>query len=96
MENGLAISRPALPVKRSPDEWRGILRDFEGSGETVKAYCAARGLSPKTFSSWRGRLRGGAPDAAPAFVAVPDPGVSPGWEVELDLGGGAVLRLRRA
>ena len=93
MENG---SAKRAPVKRSAAEWREIFRDWEASGEGVGAYCAARGISPKTFSKWRGRFRGESAEHAPAFVAVqaPEPR-SGGWEVELDLGGGVAFRLRR-
>ena len=84
---------PPVLVKRSAEDWRRLVRDFEASGETLKAWCAGRGFSPKTLSNWRSRLRG---DGAPAFVAVPESAPPPALEVELDLGGGAVLRLRRA
>ena len=84
---------PPVLVRRSPEDWRRLVGEFEASGETMKAWCAGRGFSPKTLSSWRCRLSGGGPE--PAFVAVPE-SAPPALEVELDLGGGAVLRLRRA
>ena len=46
MRNGFAGTGP---VKRSPEEWREIFRYHEETGGTVKAFCAARGISPKTF-----------------------------------------------
>ena len=85
---------PPAPLRRSAGEWRELVGEFEASGETLKAWCAGRGFSPKTLSNWRSRLRGDGPE--PAFVAVPDSGPPAAIEVELDLGGGTVLRLRRA
>ncbi len=85
---------PPAPVRRSAEDWRALVGEFEASGETLRAWCAGRGFSPKTLSNWRIRLRGDGPE--PAFVAVPDSVPPAAIEVELDLGGGAVLRLRRA
>ena len=93
MERDQTAGPPVL-VKRSAEDWGALVREFEASGETLKAWCAGRGFSPKTLSNWRCRLRGGGPE--PAFVAVPESAPPPALEVELDLGGGAVLRLRRA
>ena len=84
---------PPAPVRRSSEDWRELVREFEASGETLKAWCGGRGLSTKTLSNWRSRFREG---GAPAFVPVAESGPPPALEVELDLGGGAVLRLRRA
>ena len=84
---------PPAPVRRSAEDWRALVSEFEASGETMRAWSAARGFSPKTLSNWRSRLSG---DGAPAFVTVADSAPPPALEVELDLGGGAVLRLRRA
>ena len=92
MDRDQTAGPPAL-VRRSSEDWRELVREFEASGETLKAWCAGRGFSSKTLSNWRRRFR----SAAPAFVAVPaESGPPPALEVELDLGGGAVLRLRRA
>ncbi|MCY4462054.1 MAG: hypothetical protein OXC26_16950 [Albidovulum sp.] len=89
--NGSAGSRRA-PVVRSADEWSGIMADFERSGLSQREFCEFRGLSPKSFSNWRFRLR---PRGwTGSFVELAPP-VSSGWDVELDLGDGVVLRVRR-
>ena len=90
--NGSAGSRPA-PVVRSSDEWAGILADFERSGMSQRSFCESRGLSPKTFSNWRSRLAPGGGKGS--FVELAPPAVS-GWDVELELGDGVVLRVRRS
>ncbi len=89
--NGSAGSRRA-PVVRSADEWSGIMADFELSGLSQREYCEFRELSPKTFSNWRCRLRSGGGKGS--FVELAPP-VSSGRDVELDLGDGVVLRVRR-
>lgn len=90
--NGSADARPA-PVMRSEAEWTNIMVEFERSGMSQRKFCEARGLSLKTFANWRCRLgRGG---RRGSFVELAPPAVS-GWDVELDLGGGVVLRVRRS
>ncbi len=94
MENEPTGARPAAPVRRSAEECQETLRDFEVGGETAKSYHAARGLSHKTLSKWRSQLNNTA--SAPVFVAVHPPEPSPtGWDMELELGNGVVLRLKR-
>ena len=83
-----------VAIRRSPEEWESILKDFEDSGMSLASFCAERGISPKTASSWRRRLRQDPGDGAFVPIRAPEPS-TPGWEVELELGGGAVLRLRR-
>ena len=88
--DGLAGSR-SVPVVRSATEWTGIMADYERSGLSQRKFCASRGLSLKTFGNWRHRLGAG----KGSFVALSPPAES-GWDVELDLGDGVVLRLRRS
>ncbi len=78
-------------------EWRALMSDFERWEGSQVSFCAARGISRKTFQGWRRRLgltarstagkRGGFVEIASA------PGAA--WDVELSLGGGVVLRVRR-
>jgi hypothetical protein len=81
------------------------------SGETQRGFCARHGIAPSTFGWWQRRVRGEACDvigparddtgakglfvelAQPSPVAAP---ISAAWDVELELGAGVVLRLRRA
>ena len=81
------------PVVRSEAEWAVIMADFERSGLSRRAFCESRELSLKTFGNWRRRLclSGG----KGSFVELAPPAVS-GWDVELELGDGVVLRVRRS
>ena len=80
-------------VRRPTSAWQEIVSDCEASGLSGAAFCEREGLSYSTFCRWRRRLR----DAS-EFEFVPLSGEaveSPGWDVELELGDGLVLRLRR-
>jgi transposase-like protein len=96
-------------VRRSRAQWQSLVERAERSGLGVGQFCRHEGVSTASFYAWRRRLGAGAPQALPAaqptgeaaFLdlgtlragAATDAGT--GWEIELDLGAGAVLRLRR-
>ena len=101
-----ASTKPATQrrIRRGADEWREILARFEQSGQTREQFCTSQNLGLSTFSRWRQRLREkastpevGADDAVFVELAqeVPAPSSQP-WDVELQLGAGVCLRLRRA
>lgn len=94
--------------RRSASEWRTLMRAFSHSGMTRTQFCEHHGLSLGTFAWWRSHLRRGstavsAATTAPAsalFVELaqaeqPIVTVSASWDVELELGRGVFLRLRR-
>ena len=92
-------------VRRSEDEWRALFARFERAGQTIEQFCTEQGLGLSTFSRWRQRLRGeGRAEprgcSEPVFVELSSPEVAktdaPGWDVELQLGAGVYLRLRKA
>lgn len=86
-------------VRRSRAQWRRLVAEQAGSGLSQRAFCERRGLTYASFCGWKRRL-GDEPvsegDGA-AFVemAVAPAPPSSGWDVELALGDGVVLRLRR-
>jgi len=97
-------------VQRDAQTWWAIVqRQMEG-GLSQVAFCAAEGLSVSSLQNWKrkfvreGRFSEAPPTpaapAAPWFaeLAVPEPGsesVPPTWQIELELGGGVVLRIHR-
>ena len=97
-------------ARRTAAQWRKLVERFDGSGQTRGDFCAANGLALSTFDLWRrkvGQTQAGADDAHPESLFVEltnttEPAGSRtaagagGWEVELELGAGVVLRLRRA
>ncbi len=96
-------------VRRSEAQWRSLMTEFETSGISQHAFCARHGLAKSTFELWRRKLREARtadaidirPEAlfvelsAPVTDRAEAPPAAPAWEVELDLGAGVVLRLRR-
>lgn len=49
-------SPPGKGPHRDPDKeklWRKTLKEHAASGQNVRAFCAARGLSEPSFYSWR-------------------------------------------
>ena len=83
---------------RSEAEWRSLMAEFERWDGTQASFCAARGVSRKSFQSWRRRngfTAGAAAGKTGGFVKIAAAPGS-GWDVELSLGNGVVLRLRRS
>ena len=86
-------------IRRSQEQWRELLDRFERSGQTQEQFCAAHDLGLSTFSRWRKRLRRRSPMGSSDALFVELSQAAPlaqSWDVELQLGGGMCLRLRRA
>ena len=93
-------------TRRSRAQWQAVITRAERSPLGVAAFCRGEGIGTASLYSWRRRLAEGAPDAAPAPRGEPaflDLGALTGatttgaaWDIELELGAGVVLRLRRA
>ena len=86
--------------RRTANEWQELVSQFERSGQSRKAFCSSQGLSLSTFDLWKRKLRGTPArreeDGESMFVEVAqvEPTRSLSWDVELELGGGVVLRVR--
>ncbi len=99
------VTSPRARVRRSRAQWRRLIERAERSALSTAAFCRAESISTASFHLWRRRLRedieaaSAAPPAAAAFL---DLGIlessgapAPSWDIELELGAGVVLRLRR-
>lgn len=88
-------------VHRDAVAWQRIISEHQASGLSQRAFCEAQGIGLSTLQRWRQALkhsgsRAPARVAAP-FIALQREAVAPsGWALELELGGGVTLRLRRA
>ena len=86
-------------IRRGAKEWSALVAEQADSGLSQRAFCAARGVSLSSFCAARRRV-GASSVPAPRvedFVALPMGSMTmAGWGLELDLGEGVVLRLRRA
>lgn len=82
---------------RSEAEWRTLMTEYERRNGTQVSFRKARGVPQKTFQGWRrkrGLTAGAAAGKLGGFVKIA-PASGPGWDIELSLGDGVVLRLRR-
>lgn len=92
------MARQPNPV--TEQRWLALVRRWQGSGQSVRAFCERQRLSEPSFYLWRRVLRQrGLLDApartAPAFVEVAvaaEPVPAPG--IDLVLARGCVLRVR--
>jgi hypothetical protein len=92
-------------VRRSQQQWRELLARFAQSGQSREQFCAEQDLSVGSFTQWQRRLRepapvGGNSAEEAVFIELPraqaGAAAPPGsWELELQLGAGVVLRLKR-
>ena len=97
-------------ARRTAAQWRKLIERFDRSGQSRGKFCAANGLALSTFDLWRRKLgesQTPADEEHPEslFVELTNATEPSGsrsaagtgaWEVELELGAGMVLRLRRA
>ena len=100
------LNRPVVKqrIRRGQDEWRDIIARFEQSGQTRNQFCNEHNLGFSTFSRWRHQLRRAGASTLPSnseasFIELEPPtasNLSQAWDVELELGAGVVLRLRRS
>ena len=93
-------------VRRSRAQWQAVIARGERSPLGVSGFCRAEGIGTASFYKWRQRLVADArsetlaPVNEPRFLDLgPLAGpttVGSAWDIELELGAGVVLRLRRA
>lgn len=68
-EDGSGNATPRKRVRRGIEGWRTLISQQRASGETVDAFCAARGIPRSSLSKWRNRLES-APTPAAQFLPV--------------------------
>ena len=82
--------------RRSRDEWQRLVEQQADSGQTQAAFCAGHGISVASLQNWKRRLTVADAKPAPWFeLGTLADAKSIGWDIELDLGEGICLRLRR-
>lgn len=86
-------------VRRSEAQWREIFAAYETSDLSQAGFCRREGLALSTFQYHRRRLQTvtEASAAGPAVIDLGELGGDRpgGWEVEIALGDGVSLTLRR-
>lgn len=89
-------------IHRSREQWLQIIDDFQTSQLSIAAFCRQQQVSEGSFHRWRKLLRdSGALETEPLFVDITPPteqpasALTPAWDIELTLGDGMVLRVRK-
>lgn len=97
------LPRPKSRITRTKAQWKSLVEEFHTSGLTKTVFCKRHGIATSCLYRWQKVL---AEDAAPAtFIDITDPLASATaptpaqkshnhWQVELELGGGVILRVR--
>ena len=92
---------PQTQSRRSQDDWRQLMAEYEAGELTQRQFCEHHQLAYSTFCYWRKRLSAGAVRTELAATSVPliELPVLPmpeqtKWRLELELGQGVVLRLK--
>ena len=82
-------------IRRGRDEWQRLIAEQADGDLTQTAFCATRGISIGSLQNWKRRLAAKAPaESWLELGTLAERGAS-GWDIELDLGDGVCLRLRR-
>jgi len=89
--------------RRGAGQWQELVERQAEGGQSVETFCRSESISTASFYRWRKQLWGTSGGvertvtgglAAPSLEDLGALGGSGGWELELTLGGGVVLRLR--
>jgi transposase-like protein len=90
-------------TRHTDKEKARIIREFENYDGSAAAFCRQRGVSYQTFMNWRRRATTSLPIASepPAFLefelaTAPNRAASTCPLIELELGGGIILRIHPA
>ena len=84
------MARATKGSRRSPAEWQSVMDRQARSGLSRIAFCKRVGITLTSFDNWRRRLAARQPMTE--FVDVTPKPV--GWDVEVALPNGVVLRFR--
>lgn len=91
------MNETTLRKRRSREEWQHLIDTQAAGNLTQVAYCKANGLSLSSFRYWKRQLEAEQPAPVEPWVDLGtlDRRTGSGWDIELDLGKGICLRLRR-
>ena len=89
-------NRRSGPSGRTRSDWEALIGKFERSALSRQRFCAEASIPASSFDYWRRKLRREQATAAPGFIELPSISSGSSWDVELELGGGVVLRFRRS
>ena len=83
--------------RRTRAQWQRVVAAQMASGLSQAAYCARHRIAYSSFCRWKRELSRQESSVSPAFIELTTatPVSASGWDIELELGDGVVLRLRR-
>jgi len=98
------MAKPKHP-RRTKAQWVKLIEDKQHSPLSIEAYCQQHHLSVSNFYVWRTRLKQSPINTLPQHsrptandwrpIDLPPPAqAAPSWDIELDLPGGMMLRMR--
>lgn len=82
-------------ARRSREQWQQLLDEQRRSGLTQRQFCRSKDISVSSFQNWKRKLTQTGHDDAWLEVGQIPLGTASGWDIELELGNGVMLRLRR-
>lgn len=96
----VAVTDSQGPVRRDRAQWQALLAEQASSGLTQTVFCAQHAIPVSTFGYWKRKLAregDGRDISLGSFIELSShgDGTDEDWEIELELGKGMVLRLRR-
>lgn len=83
------------PSGRTRSDWEALIGKLERSGISRKRFCGEASIPMSSFGYWQRKLQRQRTAEASGFIELPAIASRSDWDVELELGGGVVLRLRR-
>jgi len=89
-------------TRRTSGQWRELIDEQVDSGLSQVAFCKRKRIALSSFANWKRKLsavsierKSSTPEPSPWIDLGRLGAERSGWDVELDLGGGICLRLRR-
>jgi transposase len=97
------MARPGAPRDHAKEQfWRRLLRLWQASGRTIRAFCAEQGVSQASFFAWRRTIaqrdqpHAAPPESSAAFVplrVIARPTAPPAQSFEVVLNDDRVVRV---
>ncbi len=81
---------------RNKQSWRELIKEWSGSGLGQREFCSQHGVGYSTFCKWKKRILSEGQSPLPKLIEIrPSSEPARHWDVELELGAGVILRVRR-
>jgi hypothetical protein len=82
-------------TRRTPQQWQALVDDQATSHLSARQYCDQHQLSYQLFCKWRKQSNERAPSSLIDLSSLVGEPTNHAWDIELELGGGMALRLKR-